>query len=287
MKKFYEVNGVSYVAQSKQELKKILSIKNKDIITLEDKPVSFVDLNLLIKKKREIKYAIENYKHVNKPTRSFEIGEEVLIGNLNDFYVKDIFNEGKIILIENNDSEYRICLWHEIVSKNKKLLNKSVFEEEKLNFNFYQTELSDLLSKYYYFGIDMNPSYQRGFVWNQEQKELLIESIFQNIDIGRFVFVDLPYEENADYSLEILDGKQRLSTIIDFIEDKIQFKGHYYFSDLSFSDQRKFKRIKVNISNVDKKDLSDKEIIKYFVKFNSTGTPIDQNFLKELKDSLK
>ena len=39
------------------------------------------------------------------------------------------------------------------------------------------------------------PDYQRGYVWEQEDKELLLDSIFKNIDIGKFVFIRLSDSE--------------------------------------------------------------------------------------------
>lgn len=35
----------------------------------------------------------------------------------------------------------------------------------------------------------MNPNYQRDLVWDLKDKELLIESIFEGIEIGKFTFI--------------------------------------------------------------------------------------------------
>jgi uncharacterized protein with ParB-like and HNH nuclease domain len=43
----------------------------------------------------------------------------------------------------------------------------------------------------------MNPEYQRGFVWKEEHKLKLIDSIFNGIEIGKMVFVRLPWKENS------------------------------------------------------------------------------------------
>ena len=39
----------------------------------------------------------------------------------------------------------------------------------------------------------MNPDYQRGLVWDEENKTLLLNSIFNNIEIGKFSFIKLNY----------------------------------------------------------------------------------------------
>ena len=80
----------------------------------------------------------------------------------------------------------------------------------------------------------MNPDYQRDYVWELSDKQLLIDSIFNNIDIGKFAFIHLDYKtwNKTGYAYEILDGKQRLKTIIDFYENRFSYKGIYY-NDLS------------------------------------------------------
>ena len=51
---------------------------------------------------------------------------------------------------------------------------------------------------------------------------LLLDSIFKNIDIGKFVLIHLSDSEWVErgFGYEILDGKQRLSALIEFYENK-------------------------------------------------------------------
>jgi uncharacterized protein with ParB-like and HNH nuclease domain len=70
----------------------------------------------------------------------------------------------------------------------------------------------------------MNPDYQRDLVWSLEDKVNLIDSIYNDIEIGRFAFIKTDYSKNnfdfdKDFYWEILDGKQRISAIIDFFEE--------------------------------------------------------------------
>lgn len=57
--------------------------------------------------------------------------------------------------------------------------------------------------------------YQRDYVWSQEDKESLIDSIFNHIEIGKFVLVFKGYEGDM---YEVLDGKQRLSALQEFLK---------------------------------------------------------------------
>nr|CDQ34863.1 hypothetical protein BN993_04330 [Virgibacillus halodenitrificans] len=62
--------------------------------------------------------------------------------------------------------------------------------------------------------IDIAPEYQRHFVWDEERQSELIESIFLGIPVP-----SLYMATNRDASWEVIDGLQRLTTIINYIGD--------------------------------------------------------------------
>jgi hypothetical protein len=63
--------------------------------------------------------------------------------------------------------------------------------------------------------IDIAPDYQRHFVWDEERESELIESIFLGIPVP-----SLYMATNRDGSWEVVDGVQRLSTLIHFCGDR-------------------------------------------------------------------
>jgi hypothetical protein len=65
--------------------------------------------------------------------------------------------------------------------------------------------------------IDIAPEYQRHFKWSAERQSQLIESLFLGIPIPSLFMAT-----NSDATWEVIDGLQRLTTIINFIgSDKI------------------------------------------------------------------
>lgn len=150
---------------------------------------------------------------------------------------------------------------------------------------FINSNIESLIHKHYYFGVDFNPDYQRGYVWTQEDKELLLDSIFKNIDIGKFVFIRLSDAEwmKRNFGYEILDGKQRLSTLIEFYENKLSYKGKY-FNDLSGKDKGVFRNHMVSVAEVNETDK--KTVLKYFLMLNRTGKAMDETHLKAVEDML-
>lgn len=67
--------------------------------------------------------------------------------------------------------------------------------------------------------IDVAPEYQRHFVWDEERQSQLIESIFLGIPIPSLFMAT-----NKDSSWEVIDGLQRLTTIVNFVGDEKTIK---------------------------------------------------------------
>jgi len=76
--------------------------------------------------------------------------------------------------------------------------------------------------------IDLDPKYQRRFRWDEKRKSKLIESFLMNVPIPP---IFLNEDDFGQYS--VIDGKQRLSSISDFISGKLELKGLEIFSDLN------------------------------------------------------
>jgi hypothetical protein len=94
--------------------------------------------------------------------------------------------------------------------------------------------------------IDLEPEYQRRNVWNDLKKTELIESILLNYPIPKLIFMENPEKPNH---FIVVDGKQRLLTIIGFINPE-KFPT-WDKSKLQVSDDKGL-RIR--------KDLKDKDI---------------------------
>lgn len=76
--------------------------------------------------------------------------------------------------------------------------------------------------------INLSPRFQRRDRWNQNQQSKLIESIIMAVPIPP---VFLAEEELSYYS--VMDGKQRLTAIEEYLEDKYVLKGLKNWADLN------------------------------------------------------
>jgi hypothetical protein len=155
------------------------------------------------------------------PTRHFAIDERIQWGALKETYIREIFEDGLYYIIEsiavvrerNNppQNEIRYAEWHEIYKYNQNKVT-NLRQEEKYRITLSNAQIGSLLCKVYHAGVDTDVDYQRDHVWSFQDKIDLIDSIFNNIDIGKFVFVQRDFSV-IDKLYEILDGKQRLTAI--------------------------------------------------------------------------
>jgi uncharacterized protein with ParB-like and HNH nuclease domain len=94
-----------------------------------------------------------------------------------------------------------MSLQEEIESKSKEI------HTENLSMS-----IGEILSMYSAGDLDIHPEFQRFYRWSANQKSKLIESILLNIPIPS-IFV----AQRADGIWDVVDGLQRLSTILEFI----------------------------------------------------------------------
>lgn len=246
-------------------------------------------------KQSELMNIQQELSHINEPSYFFNIGDEVKYGNLKESVVDMILYDGKVyglkcIATNNNYGNpydyqtYRVATWTEVRPLSSG--DTTFAENQDVRLYFSNFHIESLIHKHYHFGIDFNPDYQRGYVWTQEDKELLLDSVFKNIDIGKFVFIRLSDSEwmERNFGYEILDGKQRLSTLIEFYENKLAYRGKY-FNDLSGKDKEVFKNHMVSVAEVN--EIDKKTVLKYFLMLNRTGKAMDETHLKAVEDMLK
>ena len=67
-------------------------------------------------------------------------------------------------------------------------------------------------------GLDISPDYQRGYIWSNEYKDQLILSLILNYPIGNIVINNLGSPNDRNAMQELVDGKQRLTTILRFVD---------------------------------------------------------------------
>ena len=168
-------------------------------------------------------------------------------------------------------------------------LKDEILEKRKdMVVDSYPMSIGEVMNLYKDGEIDVHPEFQRFFRWDEEQKTKLIESILLGIPIPP-IFVS----QRIDGTWDVIDGQQRLSTILQFLHvlkktDTEKYPplilkatkflpslgGVTWDSENEFLPEQKiaFKREKLNFTII--KETVENDISKYemFQRLNTGGT---------------
>lgn len=89
-------------------------------------------------------------------------------------------------------------------------------QKRRVDFNTYDISVKELISMVSESIIDIAPEYQRQFRWPADKQSALIESIFLGIPVPSLFMAT-----NPDGTWELIDGVQRLSSMIHFAGSEI------------------------------------------------------------------
>lgn len=124
----------------------------------------------------------EMVSRAGEPTYYYDVGDAVEIGHLSGCKIDEVCDGGLYYGVSYDDG-YRYETWFNIrkagVEKKSQLT-----ENEDIKISYSNVTIESLLHRYYFFGINCNPSYQRGSVWTDDDRKLLLETIFMGGEIG-------------------------------------------------------------------------------------------------------
>ena len=260
--------------------------KHKSTVIPEQHKQMLLDSNL-----KEIVEKFDMGILPKNPTRRFAVDERIQFGAHQETYIREICEDGLYYKVESigvkrerdkpATNETRYVEWIEIFPYNKAI--SVVFsKEEKYRIKQLNTSIESLLHMVYHPGVDFDVEYQREHVWELTDKVALIDSIFNNIDIGKFVFVQRSFNTRGKL-YEIIDGKQRLTALREFYEDRFQYKG-YFFSELNPVDKNNFENHSIVYGYLENPDK--RAIFETFIKLNTTGRPMENKDIEKVKKLL-
>lgn len=227
------------------------------------------------------------------PTRLFKLDERVHWGNHAETYIREVHEYGLFYLVESigvkrdrdkpPQNEYHYIEWYDLFPY--MCATDTLFTQpEEYYIRQLNSSVESLLFLTYglHAGVDFNANYQRDHVWTMEDKVDLIDSIFNNVDIGKFVFVQRNENHRGKY-YEVLDGKQRLTALREFFEDRFEYKG-VVFSRLSGMDKHKILGHPITYGFLE--NPTERSIYLAFIKLNTCGKPMDHKHIDKVKKLL-
>ncbi len=128
--------------------------------------------------------------------------------------------------------------------------------------------------------LEMSPSYQRGEVWGPIRQTNLIRSLAIGVPVPSIIVNDRSqsdyWEEDVSYS--VIDGKQRVTAVLRFLDNKFTVPGEWFgsegsvlFCQLPIADQRRFRHRPIAFSEARLPDFNSEKAI--FELINFGGVP--------------
>lgn len=149
--------------------------------------------------------------------------------------------------------------------------------------------------------IDLNPEFQRGHVWTKQQQIAFLENLIRGCQVNNIIYFNDLYGvnpniiEQADERIKnkcvVVDGLQRLTSIIDFIDGKIKlFDNQVSFNDIKEHEDKVFMRQVFNQSMIKIRTIhitNYAELLEFYINFNSGGTVHSETEIQRIKDLLE
>ena len=118
-------------------------------------------------------------------------------------------------------------------------------------------------------GLQLNPDFQRGHVWTEEQQAAFIEFILRGGTTGRDIYLNHPgWRLNFKGEFVCVDGLQRITAIQKFMSNELKAFGQYYREFGGKPNAMKHYMV-VHVNNLQTK----REVLKWYIEMNAGGTP--------------
>lgn len=135
--------------------------------------------------------------------------------------------------------------------------------------------------------------YQRDFCWTLNDKQLLIESIINGIEIGKIVLRKRSFEwiekqikkGNLEVSFkDVVDGKQRLNALLGFLNNEFCDVRGNYWEDYSQQAKHSFLSFMGITFGEMGENATDEDVKATFLGVNFSGVPMSQEHIEFVKN---
>jgi len=117
------------------------------------------------------------------------------------------------------------------------------------------------------YGLDMNPDFQRGHVWDQEKQVKFMEFILRGGKSARMIYLNHPnWMRSFKGNFVLVDGKQRLEAALKFMNNELPIFNGNYFKD--FIDSLHFS---VGFTFCVNNLKTRKEVLQWYLDLNTGG----------------
>lgn len=132
-------------------------------------------------------------------------------------------------------------------------------------------------------GLQLNPEFQRGHVWTEEQQEKYIEYVLKGGTSGKEIFFNKPSwhcKAKTEYDdFVCVDGLQRITAIMKFQSNDLKVFGLYY-NEFEGDPREVITRISIRINDLQ----YERDVLQWYIEMNEGGTPHTKEEIQKVKD---
>lgn len=165
-----------------------------------------------------------------------------------------------------------------------KPFTKSGSYEVNVGLEFLETTIKVYEEEY---GLELNPDFQRGNVWTEEQQIAFVEFYLRGGRTAKVIYFNCPYwnigeKEDYDIPMQCVDGLQRITALRRFVNNEIPAFGCLY---KNFEGRPRMVNdgLRFNINDLKTK----KEIIQWYLDMNIGGTIHSDSEIERVKKLLE
>lgn len=137
-------------------------------------------------------------------------------------------------------------------------------------------------------GLQLNPEFQRGHVWTEQQQIAWLEYHLKGGKSGNTIYLNNPFwhrgiepKDDVYKDYVCVDGLQRITAAQRFINNEIKVFGSY-FSE--YEDRITILNATIHLNVNDLK--TEKEVLQWYIDMNTGGTPHTKEEIQRVKDML-
>ncbi len=134
------------------------------------------------------------------------------------------------------------------------------------------------------FALDMEPPYQRGHVWTDEQRVAFMGHMLTGGPVQPLIWNEVKLSNVLGSHFEVLDGLQRLTTILRWLRNELPADigdGRLVYRRDTDQMFRMMLDVRVSFTN-----LGPVEVLEYYLRLNSGGTPHSPEALDKVRRML-
>ncbi|WP_348731192.1 DUF262 domain-containing protein [Rheinheimera texasensis] len=159
----------------------------------------------------------------------------------------------------------------------------------KITRNSTTITVSDFYENHILKKYNFDPKYQRKSVWSEEKQAYLVDSMLNNYPIPPVFLHQIIDAQTGKTNYDVIDGKQRLMSIISFIEDRLYIANELedenlklagmLFSEIPNDVKSEFWKYRLPVELIDIED--EKTLDKLFDRLNRNGEKLNGQELRK------